>query len=299
MDETAGERGALEGLRVVAFESRRAAEIERLLTRHGADVLLAPALREVPLEATPAALELVERLERGELDVVVLTTGVGTRALVEAVRERCAPERLAELLRRVPIVARGPKPVAALRTLGLEPTVRVPEPNTWRELLETVDRELPVRGLRVAVQEYGQPNRALLDGLAARGADVLRVPVYRWVLPEDLAPLRTAIARITARTVDVAVFTTAVQVAHLLRVADEQPGGADAVLAALREAIVVAAIGPTTAEALTEAGLEPDVVPEHPKLGPLAVAIAEQAPRLVARKRGERAEVACPPQPKR
>ncbi|MBM4243302.1 MAG: uroporphyrinogen-III synthase [Deltaproteobacteria bacterium] len=278
----------LAGLRVIAFESRRQAELELLLARHGARVITAPALREVPIEANADAVEFVARLERGELDVVILLTGVGTRALVDAVRPRCPTDRLVELLRRVRIVARGPKPVAALRALDLVPDVRVPEPNTWRELLDTLDRELPVHGLRVAVQEYGKANPALLDGLAARGADVLRVPVYRWALPHDLAPLRAAIARLVARDAEVVVFTTAVQLDHLLRVAAESPGGADAVRSALRDDVVVASIGPTVAEALGEAGLPVDVTPVHPKLGWLANVIAEQAPALVAAKRARR-----------
>lgn len=277
----------LAGMRVVAFESRRAAEIGQLLARHGATVFPAPALREIPLDENVAALELVTRLEAGAIDVLVLLTGVGTLALVEAVRARCATERLVELLRRVPIVARGPKPVAALRTLGLTAAVRVPEPNTWRELLATIDRELPVRGLRVAVQEYGKSNPALLEGLAERGArDVLRVPVYRWALPHDLAPLEQAIARIAAREAEVAVFTTAVQVDHLRQVAATTPTGVAGLTTALREHVVVAAIGPTAAEALAEAGIPPDLVPEHPKLGYLVNAIAEQAPQLLAAKRG-------------
>lgn len=281
----------LQGVRVIAFESRRAAELEQLLARHGATVIPAPALREVPIEENEQAIELVVRLERGAVDVVILLTGVGTRALVEAVRPRCPTERLVELLRGVKIVARGPKPVAALRALDLAADVRVPEPNTWRELLDTLDRELPVRGLRVAVQEYGKANPALLDGLTARGAEVLRVPVYRWALPHDLAPLRAAIARLVAGAADVVAFTTAVQLDHLLRVAAETAGGAEAIRAALREQVVVAAIGPTVAEALREADLPVDLTPQHPKLGWFANAIAEQAPALLAAKRAGRGEI--------
>lgn len=275
----------LRGVRVIAFESRRAAELEQLLARHEATVVSAPALREVPIEENAHAVELVTRLEHGTLDVLILLTGVGTRALVEAVQPRCPTDRLVALLRRVKIVARGPKPVAALRALDLVADVRVPEPNTWRELLDALDRELPVRGLRVAVQEYGKANPSLLDGLAQRGAEVLRVPVYRWALPHDLAPLRAAVARLAAGDAEVAVFTTAVQLDHLLRIAAETPDGVEAVRAALRDRVVVAAIGPTVAEALAEAGLPVDVTPVHPKLGWLANAIAEHAPALVAAKR--------------
>lgn len=288
VDERTG-TAALSGMRVVTLESRRAAETAQLLARHGATVIGAPALREVPIEENAAALELVSRLERGEIAALVLLTGVGTRALVDAVRERCPTERMVELLRSVPIVARGPKPVAALRALGLTPAVRVPEPNTWREILAAIDRELPVAGLRVAVQEYGRPSAELLDGLRARGADVLRVPVYRWALPHDVAPLRAAIERIVAREADVVVFTTAVQLDHLLQVAGTMPGGTGALLTALRGDVVIAAIGPTAAEALAAAELPVDVVPDHPKLGYLVAAIAERAPGLLAAKRARRA----------
>jgi uroporphyrinogen-III synthase len=288
MSSSAPTPGPLRGLRVIAFESRRAAELGQLLARHEATVVSAPALREVPIEENAHAIELVTRLEQGTLDVLILLTGVGLRALVEAVQPRCPTERLVELLRRVKIVARGPKPVAALRALDLVADVRVPEPNTWRELLDTLDRELPVRGLRVAVQEYGKANPSLLDGLVERGAAVLRVPVYRWALPHDLAPLHAAIERLGAGDADVVVFTTAVQLDHLLQVAAETTGGAAAIRAALSDRVVVAAIGPTVAEALAEAGLPVDMTPVHPKLGWLANAIAEQAPALVAARRARR-----------
>jgi len=276
--------GRLEGLSVVAFESRRAAETEHLLARHGARVVSAPALREVPIEDNPAALRFLEELEKGRIDALILLTGVGTRALVEAVAKRCPRGRFAELLGGIPLVARGPKPVAALRELGLTPRVRAPEPNTWRELLEALDRELPVRSLRVAMQEYGRTNPDLLAGLQERGARVLQVPVYRWALPHDLRPLEGAIERILDHDADVVVFTTAVQVDHLLEVAGD---AANDVVQALDEGAVVASIGPSASEALREHGIRPEIEPEHPKLGYLVGAIAEQAPVLLARKRAK------------
>jgi uroporphyrinogen-III synthase len=287
-DDPTATTPVLAGVRVVTLESRRASELAQLLSRHGATVIGAPALREVALEENTAAVELLRRLEEHSLDAVILLTGVGTRALVDAVQPSA---RLVALLATVPLVARGPKPVAALRALGLTATVRVPEPNTWRELLDALDRELPVHGLRVAVQEYGKPNDALLEGLRVRGADVLRVPVYRWALPDDTAPLRAAIDRLVARQAEVVVFTTAIQLDHLLQVADAADVRAP-LLAALRHDVVVAAIGPTAAEALAEAGICPDVVPEHPKLGYLVAAIAQRAPHLLAEKRSGRPDPA-------
>ena len=187
--EYAAHSSGLAGLRVVAFESRRAAELAELIRRYGGEPLVAPSMREVPLSENTAAFECVRRIESGDVDVVVLMTGVGVRALAEVV----SGERLAAALRRAVLVARGPKAVAALRELGLQPEIVVPAPNTWHEVLTTLDAKLPVVGKRVAVQEYGVSNAELIAGLTARGAEVQRIPIYRWALPDDLGPLHAAI----------------------------------------------------------------------------------------------------------
>ena len=186
------EAGGLEGLTVLAFESRRATEMAELIRRRGGTPLSAPSMREVPLETSPEAAALLRALEAGEVDVVILLTGVGTRTL--AATSGLPAERFAALLRRARLVVRGPKPVAALRELGLTPDVTVPEPNTWRELLATLDAQLPVAGLRVAVQEYGRTNPELIEGLRERGATVSQVPIYRWDYPEDATALRDGVA---------------------------------------------------------------------------------------------------------
>ncbi len=138
----------------------------------------APALREERLVASPEALVLARRLEAGEVDLVVLLTGVGTRALAAALGE--AGPRPGVLLGRTRIVARGPKPLAALRELGVAGAHPVPEPFTWRQVLEVVDGLGVPQGGLAAVQEYGAPVPALVDGLVHRGLRVLSVPVYRW-----------------------------------------------------------------------------------------------------------------------
>jgi uroporphyrinogen-III synthase len=272
----------LAGLTVLSFESRRAAEMAELIRRHGGEPVTAPSMREVALERNAAAFELLRALEEGEIDVVLLLTGVGTRTLAAAVAERCPAERLAELLRRTVVVARGPKPVAALRELGLTPDVTVPEPNTWREILHTLDERQRLDGRTVAVQEYGRINPELIDGLAARGATVRRVPVYRWALPEDLAPLRGALGRLAAGEIDVVLFTSARQVDHVMQVAAEL-GLAAAILRSARDG-VVASIGPVCSEALAAHGWPVDLEPEHPKMGHLVGAVARRARELLAHK---------------
>src|SRR5581483_5996029 len=197
-----------------AFESRMTAEMARLVARHGGTPVVAPALREVPREANAEAFAFGDRLLAGTVDVVLLLTGVGTRQLVAVLEAHHTRARLVEALGRTTLVARGPKPVKALAELGLRPAVAVPEPNTWRDLLDVLDARVPVAGRRVAVQEYGVPNEALYDGLAERGADVLRVPVYRWALPEDPGPLRAAVGDLVDGRADVVLFTNAAQVSH-------------------------------------------------------------------------------------
>ena len=254
-----------------------------MVRRYGGDPLIAPSMREVPLDEQPEALEFARRLEAGEIDVVILLTGVGTRALVTAVAGLHAPERFAAILALVAIVARGPKPIAALREIGLKPTLAIPEPNTWRELLAVLDMHLPVGDKRVAVQEYGVANLELLAGLEARGARVMRVPVYRWALPDDLGPLREAIRRIAAGEADVVLFTSATQVHHVTRVAGEA-GRLETLRAGFGHA-VVGSVGPVCSEALAVARLPVDFEPNHPKMGPLVAETLRAAPALLASKR--------------
>jgi len=271
-------------LRVIAFESRRAVEMAALVRKQGGDPFVAPSMREVPLAEQPEALAFARALEAGAVDIIVCLTGVGTRALVEAVAPVLPRERLATLLGGTTLVARGPKPAAALRDLGLAPTLTVPEPNTWRELLGALDTGLAIAGKRVVVQEYGIANPDLVAGLRARGAVVTTVPVYRWALPADLAPLREAIRRVVGGLLDVALFTSATQVTHVLQVATE--GGAQHLLAPALARTVVGSIGPVCSAALRDAGLPVDLEPTHPKMGPLVGETLRAAPALLTGKRG-------------
>jgi uroporphyrinogen decarboxylase len=244
-------------------------------------------MREVPLEENPAAHAWAEALLAGRIDVHLCLTGVGTRALLTLVGAKFPLADVRAALARVTIVARGPKPVAALRDFDLTPTLRVPEPNTWRELLLALDRHESVEGKRVSVQEYGIPNLDLLAGLDDRGADVLRVPVYAWALPHDTAPLRAAIQMLANGEGDVLVFTNAQQVNNLLTVAREV-GAEDALRRALPR-LLVASIGPTCSETLRAVDFPVDFEPARPKMGPLAYELAEAAHGLLEVKRGRAA----------
>jgi uroporphyrinogen-III synthase len=276
-----------DGLRVLLLESRRAREMASLVASYGGEPITAPSMREVPLESNTQALDFADRLGRGEFDLVILLTGVGTRALLQVVEHvRGSRDAFVSALARCRVVARGPKPLAVLRELQVPAWATVPEPNTWRELLTTLDArraEFPLSGARVAVQEYGVSNPDLLDGLRARGAQVTPVPVYQWALPDDLAPLREGIDAIVAGLVDVVMFTTATQVTHLMQVA-ESMGRQDRVRDGLKR-LVVASIGPTTSAELSEQGIGVDLEPSHPKMGFLVREAAEQAAGLLQTKR--------------
>lgn len=275
------------GLRVLSLESRRAREIGLIITSYGGAPTVAPSMREVPIEANGQALAFLEELIAGEFDVVILLTGVGTRVLLDIVQKVQGTRRkFTEALKETLVVARGPKPAAVLRELEITPWFIAREPNTWRELLDELDRrksEVSLDGLNVAVQEYGVANADLLAGLEARGARVTPVPVYQWALPDDLAPLQAAVQGIARVEFDVAMFTTATQLVHLMQVADGL-GMAEPVRDGLRR-MVIASIGPTTSEEFQRQGIAVDMEPSHPKMGFLVREAAERASELLHAKR--------------
>ncbi len=273
------------GLRVLTLESRRAQEMAKLIANSGGEPVVAPSMREVPLDSNTQALHFAGELIAGHLDIVIFLTGVGTRALTRVVETVHPREKFIAALGRVAVVARGPKPVAALREMDVPITLMIPEPNTWREVLHELDQAklLQTRGRRVAVQEYGVPNPELITGLTERGAKVTSVPVYEWMLPEDTGPLRAAIAALGRNEIDVVLFASSAQLRHLLQVADEM-GAKDAVLRALSKVLVVS-IGPITTEELQKNGIAVDLEPSHPKMGFLVKEAAEKSQALLQQKR--------------
>lgn len=263
---------AFGGMRVLALESRRSVEMAELIRRQGGDPFVAPSMREVPVEENVNVFRFADQLLAGDYEMMILLTGVGTRQLNRLLAPRYGETAFADALRNLAIVARGPKPMAALRELGLTPAVIVPEPNTWREVLQAIEGRAE---RKIAVQEYGRPNVELLDALRARGAEVTAVRVYRYGLPEDAEPLREAARLLAAGEFQAALFTSAVQMGNLAQVARDQ-GIEAAVLAALRKCLI-GSIGPTTTEALDEFDIQPAFEPSHPKMGILVREAAERA----------------------
>lgn len=273
------------GLTVAAFESRLSDAMRDLITRHGGTPLIAPALREVPLEENHEALAFAERLFAGQVDLLVCLTGVGTRTLTAAIRTRYPQEQFRDALNTITVVARGPKPVKALTELGVQGFLTVPEPNTWRELLALIGAKIPIQGKQVAVQEYGISNEELLKGLRDRGAKVTQVPVYQWALPDDTGPLKQAIHTIADGGADVALFTNATQVEHLRRIASEEQLAEP--LARAFKRMMVASVGPIASETLKRHSYPVDFEPSRPKMGILVAEAASNAADVLHRKRSK------------
>jgi uroporphyrinogen-III synthase len=274
------------GLRVLSLESRRAKEMGQLISNNGGKPVIAPSTREVPEGPNEDELKFAAELQQGKFGAVIFLTGVGTRHLAQAIETVCSREQLVAALSRTKVVARGPKPVAVLREFGVPVTVAVPEPNTWRELVQALDDnrdKVPLQGQQVAIQEYGVPSTELYAALTERGAKILPVHVYKWEPPEDTAPLREAISALSRGEIDVVMFTSSVQIHHLFRFAEEMKLR-DALVKGLNRA-VVASIGPTTSGTLKDFGINVDMEPSHPKMGFFVKEAAEQSHDLLNRKR--------------
>ncbi|MGY1832964.1 uroporphyrinogen-III synthase [Geodermatophilus sp. SYSU D01180] len=265
----------LAGYTVAVTAARRREELGALLDRRGARVVYAPAIRIVPLADDAELVAATEGVLAAPVDLVVATTGVGFRGWLEAAEAWDLP--LVGHLRGARVLARGPKARGAIRGGGLVDAWS-PASESSAEVLEHLlsGAEGPLEGRRVAVQLHGDPLPDFVDALRATGAEVLTVPVYRWVLPEDVAPLRRLVGTIAARAVDAVTFTSAPAAASLLSVATEL-GRREELVAALTGGVLPVAVGPVTAGPLTAAGI-PTLQPERSRLGALAREVVARLP---------------------
>jgi uroporphyrinogen-III synthase len=259
------------GATVALLEARMESELASLVRRHGGEPLCVPALREVERECSAESARAIDATQT-EGAVVVLATGVGLARwmAVAAALGRGADLRAA--LARATIVCRGPKPVAVLKREGLAATLRADPPHTTTELLRVLEG-VQVLGHPTTMVHDGSTNSAVPSALRARGATVFEVRPYEWALPADVTPLEDLVRSILAGRVRAVAITTQVQARHLFDVASAL-GLREPFAAALRDRVVVAAVGPTCARVLEELGAPPHVVPENAKMGPLVAALA-------------------------
>src|SRR5882762_8907009 len=178
----------MRGKKVAILESRLGRQLADLVAQRGGVPFHAPALAELP-DLDPEAIgALVRSLEERPAKAAVFQTGVGTKALFSATDALGLTAKLLELVSRMVVAVRGPKPTAALRARGVRIDRSAADPFTTREVLECM-KDVPVRGERVIVQRYGVVNVELDKALEARGASVIEIPTYRWSLPADTRPL--------------------------------------------------------------------------------------------------------------
>ena len=269
----------LAGFTVAVTAARRREELVSLLARRGARVVEAPAIRIVPTHDDEELLAATRLCVATPPDVVVATTGIGFRGWMEAADGWGLGDALRACFARSELLARGPKAKGAVRAAGLA--------ETWSPASEASDEVLTrllaegVAGRRVAVQLHGEPLPDFTAALRAAGAEVVEVPVYRWVPPEDMRPLRRLVEQIPQGSVDCVTFTSAPAVASLLAVAREE-GREEALLDALRGPVLVAAVGPVTAAPLERRDV-PTVQPERARLGALVRTVVEQLPARFTR----------------
>ena len=274
-DQAAPVELPLAGYTVAVTAARRKEELGALLDRRGARVVYAPAIRIVPLSDDAELVAATREVLARPVDLVVATTGVGFRGWLEAADAWDLP--LVEHLRTARVLARGPKARGAIRGGGLVDSWS-PESESSAEVLAHLlsGAEGPLEGRRIAVQLHGDPLTDFVAGLRNVGAEVLTVPVYRWVLPEDVAPVRALVASVVAGAVDAVTFTSAPAAAGLLSVAEEL-GLRDDLVAALRDRVLAVAVGSVTAGPLEAVGV-PTRQPERARLGALAREVVARLP---------------------
>jgi uroporphyrinogen-III synthase len=270
----------LAGFAIGVTAARRHEELAALLERRGARVVLAPAIRLLPLSDDAGLLHATEACVARPVDYIVVTTGIGFRAWLETADGWGLREELTDRFAKAHIVARGPKAQAALRAAGLREEW-APGAESCAEVLSYLLKR-GVAGARVAVQLYGDPVPELTDALREAGAEVLEIPVYRWSRTEDPTPLRRLVGQAVAGTVDAITFTSAPAVAATLAVAADD-GLEDALVSALRTRVVAACVGPVTARTLEERGVA-TVQPERARVGSLVHALARDLPLRRARR---------------
>lgn len=255
-DETT--MAGLEGCRIVVPESRELDLFVSMLERQGAVAIRCPLVTILDL-VDPAPVEAwLARLVAGRFDDLVLFTGEGVRRAMRVAEMAGLAPQVREGLGRARKVVRGPKPIKALRDLGLSPEI-VAEAPTTEGLIATLSAH-DLAGRVVGILGYPGQAGALESFLAAKGAACDRVVPYRYASHEEDARVAATIDAMAAGAVDLIAFTSRPQVGRLRDVAERH--GRVAALAEAMARTRIAAVGPVVGRAVEEAGWQVAVAPE-------------------------------------
>ena len=264
---------SLNGKVIAYVEARMRSEMGSLIQRNGGSPYSAPVLQEIYLKDSPEVRRLVHDVCSGAVEVVVLLTGVGTRALIETAEAMGRQEEFIRCLDQRTVIARSPKPARVLRHHKIHIDVMPPEPFTSEDLLKAV-ADVDLKGRELAVQAYGSPNGFLTAGLSDRGARVREVTLYNWGLPEELSPVFRMIDDLEQGGIDAVAFTSQPQPGNLMAIA-AQAGKEESLRRSLNgPGVVVASVGPVCTRGLSRAGIDVDLEPDHPHMGNLIQALA-------------------------
>lgn len=273
-EQSPPDHGPLAGFTVGVTAARRADELGTLLQRRGAVVIHAPALRIVQLADDSELLAATQQLISQAPDIVIATTAIGFRGWIEAADGWGLGDDLLACLSGVELLARGPKVKGSVRAAGLTEEWS-PSSESMAEVLDRLLEE-GVEGRRIAIQLHGEPLPGFVESLRAAGAEVVGVPVYRWMPPEDIGPVDRLLDATVSRGLDALTFTSAPAAASLLSRAEKR-GLLPELLAALHHDVLPACVGPVTALPLQAHGVD-TVSPERFRLGPLVQLLCKELP---------------------
>ena len=264
---------SLNGKVIAYVEARMPSEMASLIERHGGVPYSAPVLQEIYLKDSPEVQQLIADVCDGRVEVVVLLTGVGTQALVQAAAAMGRQEEFIRCLDQRMVIARSPKPARVLRQHRIHIDVMPPEPYTSEDLVHAI-QDIDLHGKEVAVQHYGGPNTFLVRSLKERGAQVREVTLYSWGVPQDETPVYRLVDDLAKGRIDAIAFTSQPQVDNLLTIAGHI-GKEELLRESLNGPVVVASVGPVCSRRLRAQGIKVDVEPEHVHMGNLVMALAD------------------------
>lgn len=260
----------LHGRRIAILERRHGQELATLVSRLGGVPITAPAINEVACHDDFNTF--FDGLAERRFSIAIFLSGAGLAGLLAEAERRGRLTEAVGALRQLTIVARGAKPIAALKRYGLKAQTTTARPHTTAELMDALS-SVDLRDRGVVLVHYGERNFTIADDLRRRGARLKQICPYEWMLPDDLGPITGVIRALVAHRLDAVLFTNQVQCRHLFQVAADmnQAGG---LAFSLNQQVVVGAVGPVCARALKKVGVIPDVVPRAPDMVSLVKAVA-------------------------